>query len=468
MILGLLATSSCSDNTTNDPDGPTICPPATGERVAFTAASDTVFWHVEASAGRQILGAGFNPNAAYLSDACVKAPVLDLDKIRDYDENRVVVLSNRSGSQTSVASADAGGLLNALAAKTRVLDDGEVAPLCAGTLLDDEAFQRDIDHSSMFSFAYNTADLSYYILRVNVMLSEVRRQPEKYLSDAFIADLEQLSAEELIGKYGTHVLTGVNTGLSVRSVSRITVLEQEGKETSDWKREVADYYALWARAKFGVPSPIISKNSQYEGKYCGGTTSVTFAGGDASLLDASDPTTGADAWQKKGCTADNAALLEILDAPVPLYELVGDETKAEALCKATKLHLDKNKLTSIETKLLVQTWAGGFYRYTTTYDSQQDGGVCGIFTNPSSDMVPLYAYDAKNCFMLSTQAPDSHWKLMGYIYASQQPGTVPLYAASVDGSVQTYCSLDDQLAYGVEGTWKKTGILGYVLPLTCR
>lgn len=219
-------------------------------------------------------------------------------------------------------------------------------------------------------------------------------------------------------------------------------------------------------------------NSQnlYEGKYCGGRTSVTFVGGDASLL-GDNPRESFDKWLEKGCTPDNAALLSIPDAPIPLNKLVSDETKAFALYKAIRKHLEENKLTTIDTKLLVQTWAGGFYRYTTTYDSTRDGGVCGIFTEKKEGMVPLYAYNRKDCFvvfteetddvsqLLSTGAADSK-QLLGYIYATEQPGTVPLYVATANGTVQTYCSLDDRPAYGEQGAWTKTGILGYVLPPT--
>lgn len=475
MVLGLLAASSCSDDNTGDPYNPIICihPVSGGDRVAYTAPNVTAFWHVEDWAGRQILGAGYDPNAAYLSEASVKAPVLDLEKIRAYDENRVQVTEGTEDAYNFITGPDAAGLLNRLADKTQVLDKGEVAPLCSGTILNDEAFQRDIDHSSMFSFAYNSTDYAYYALRVNVLRSEVKRHPEEFLCDAFITDLNQLSVEDLIAKYGTHVLMGALTGMSVRSVSRTSVLYEDDPSSTDWKTEVAEYFGRWARWEIHVPSTIVSRKNLYEGKYCGGTTSVTFAGGDASLL-SSVQTDGFEDWMQKRCTLDNAALLKILDAPVPLYELVSDETKAEALRTATREYLANNKLTSMETKLLVQTWTGGYYRYGTTYDNIRDGGVCGIFVNQQSGMIPLYAYSTESSFTVFTEAmavdksilSDKGTELLGYIYATQQPGTVPLYLAQVDGSVQSYCTLADSSTYGEHGIWEKTDILGYVIPPT--
>lgn len=462
---GLLVTSSCSDDTVN-PDEPTVSPSVKGERIPYMSANDTVIWHVQASSGGQILGAGFDPNAAYLSEDCVKAPILDIDKIRATAETRVRVLYGTSGEQISLASADAYGILSELADKTQVLGENETMPLCMGTFFDEEAFKKDVDHSSMFSFAYNSADFAFYNLRVTVMLSDVRLHPEKYLSREFLTDLEQFSAEDLIAKYGTHLLTGVKTGMSVRSLSRTAVLYKDGEEATDWKREVADYYGILVRTKFGVPSLIGTTHvSLYDGNYCGGTTSVTFAGGDVSLLTSEHPTTEEiDAWMKKKCSVDNAALLKILDTPVPLYKLVSDEAKAEALRKATKQHLAKNKLKTLETKLLVQTWADGFYRYATTYDNDRDGGVCGIFAAKQNGMVPLYAYNTNDCCTLSTIATDDNCQLLGYIYESQQPGTVPLYIATVNGGLQTYCTLKDSTRYGSQSLWQQTGIIGYVIP----
>lgn len=472
LAFGLLTMSSCSDENTN-PNGPTICPVGSGVRIAYTAPDDTAVWHVQASTGRQILGAGFDPNAAFMSDACVKAPVLDLEKMAE----RVVVISNPTSSYGSIASADAAGILSSLASSTQVLDDGETAPLCAGTFKDDELFQRDIDRSSMFSFAYALNEYSYYTLNVSVPLSEVLRHPEDYLTDAFIADLDQLSEEDLIAKYGTHVLRCVTTGMGIRTLSRTAVLDEEGEDASNWKREVADHYGWWARRQLGLPTAIMVSQDLYEGKYCGGRTSVTFVGGDASLL-ADNPREGFDAWLRKGCTQDNAALLRIPEAPIPLNKLVSDETKAFALRNAIQKHLAANKLTSVDTKLLVQTWAGGFYRYTTTYDNTRDGGVCGIFTEKKNGMVPLYAYSRQDCFvvfteetenvsqLLSTDNTSNAKQLLGYIYATEQPGTVPLYVATANGTVQTYCTLDDRPTYGEQGAWTKTGILGYVLPPT--
>lgn len=246
VLLGLMTMSSCSDENTN-PNEPTICPVGSGVRIAYTAPADTAVWHVQTSTGRQIIGAGYDPNAAFMSDDCVKAPVFDLDKLRAMDEARVQVISNRTSSYGSIASADAAGILNSLASKTQVLDDGETAPLCAGTLLDDELFQRDIDRSSMFSFAYALNEYTYYTLKANVPLSEVRLHPEEYLTDAFIADLDQLSADALIAKYGTHVLRSATTGLGIRSLSRTAVLDEQGEDASNWKREVAEHYGWWAR-----------------------------------------------------------------------------------------------------------------------------------------------------------------------------------------------------------------------------
>lgn len=473
MGLGLLTISSCKDDYDGNPDEPIVCPAGGGERVAYAAPADTAVWHVDDFAGRQILGAGYDPNAAYLSLASVKAPVLDLEKIRAYDENRVVVVKATEFGYRGVSGPDAASLLNNFARQTQVLADGETAPLCAGTFLDDEAFRRDIDHSSMFSFSYVSTDYACYKLSVNVMRSEVKRHPEEFLTDAFIADLAQLSAEDLIAKYGTHVLIDVRTGMSIRSVSRTAALDDDGAGSASWKREVAEYYGQWARKQLHLPSTIQTQTNLRDGNRCGGTTSVTFAGGDASQL-GSDPQAGFEAWLENGCTQDNAALLKILDAPVPLYELVSDEAKAEALQKATKKHLAENKLNAIGTQLLVQTWKGGFYHYATTYDPTRDGGVCGIFTEQKEGMIPLYAYHSKydgSVFTEATAVDKSMvsakgTEVLGYIYATQQPGTVPLYAATVEGTVQIYCTLTNRSAYGENGHWTQTGILGYVVPPT--
>lgn len=54
-------------------------------------------------------------------------------------------------------------------------------------------------------------------------------------------------------------------------------------------------------------------------------------------------------------------------------------------------------------------------------------------------------------------------KELGYVYTSPVDGAIPLYEAANEND---YCyTTEDKQEYGIAGSWKKTGIVCYTMPL---
>ena len=82
--------------------------------------------------------------------------------------------------------------------------------------------------------------------------------------------------------------------------------------------------------------------------------------------------------------------------------------------------------------------------------------------------MPLYVYSngAKQRLSLEPLQTEDGWKLekeLGYVYASPVDGAIPLYEAENEND---YCyTTEDKKEYGIEGSWKKAGIVCYTMPL---
>ena len=253
--------------------------------------------------------------------------------------------------------------------------------------------------------------------------------------------------------------TTVPTATSAADIARITLLSaltkiaQQGLFTGSavggWEEEVA--------------------------QSIGGQLIFEFYGGNTTLLSSRPTTDGINAWWQS-FNEENYTLTKITqDKVLPIYEMIEDAAKREQVKNAIEEYISNQKLSSVSTTALLQAWNGKNHTYYTSYSEnatsssrKYEGAVCSIYKQKRSNAVPLYLYSngQKQRLSLESLQEDTGWKLekeLGYVYASPVDGAIPLYEAENEND---YCyTTEDKKEYGIEGSWKQTGIVCYTMPL---
>lgn len=421
---------------------------------------------------KQILGTGYDVAADYLSPEAIKAPIIDLDKLENSGIHEITRMRVNASEPRDYAGENAKAFLTDI---TQMLALEDVSPkniLSVGTILKHEEFQSDYNHSSQYSFASSeqvfTAERWYF---TPFYISE--KYKYRYLTQEFENDAASLAAEEIIKKYGTHLLIDVGIGARFRGLYRTTV--PTATSAADIKR-ITLISALVKIAQQGL-----STGSGVEGweeevaQSIGGQLILEFYGGDTALLPSQPTTANINTWWKS-FNEENYILTTITqNRALPIYEMIKDAVKREQVKNAMKEYISNQQLSSVSTTPLLQAWNGENHTYYTSYSEnaanssrKYEGAVCSIYKQNRSNTVPLYLYSngQKQRLSLKPLQEDAGWKLekeLGYVYTSPVDGAIPLYEAE---NKKDYCyTTEDKKEYGIEGSWKKTGIVCYTMPL---
>lgn len=453
----LFTFSACSDSDESKEE-PNVPNPAL-DRIDFDAPDDMVAIEVSPEINKQVVGAGYDACAPYLSYKAIKAPIVDLQKLEALGDGYYNLFSDAS-SYSDIET----------------FETADQMPFSIyANIKEDPWFCSDITHSSCFSFTYIATNFSCYIHRLLLMDHTIKKQSERVFSDEFLSDIETMKPTDIITKYGTHVITAVSTGWRIGSLYRTAAFPplRIGGDHGPSAEMICQHAAALAMRKANLPINIqVSNDADYQKWHGDGALQVTVEGGNTSLLSANPTTDEFNAWMKTGCTPENGAILSFPDDPMPIYELIekitADKDKATAVKKAFDQYVSANTLSVKKTAALLQSWENGQYKYSTTPTEYTEGGVCAIPLTNSNGLTTLYSVTKGNKSRLMTGengVPIPGASLMlGYVYTSQAEGTVPLYEYECNGYY--YYTLKESISSNTEHRWRKAGILGYVIPLT--
>ena len=421
---------------------------------------------------KQILGAGYDVTADYLSPEAIKAPIIDLEKLENSDEDNIYRMRANASEPRDYAGENATAFLTDMTNSLILGDVNSRNALSIGTILKHKEFESDYNHSSQYSFASSeqlfTAERWYFSFFYN---SE--KYKYRYLTQEFENDVASLAAEDIINKYGTHLLVDVGIGARFRGLFRTTV------PTATSAASCARITLLSALTKIGQQGLFTGSGAggweEDVAQSIGGQLILEFYGGNTSLLTSQPITDGFNAWWKS-FNEENYTLTKIIQNKVlPIYELIADATKREQVKDAIEKYISNQKLSSVSTTPLLQAWNGKNHTYDTSYsdiamhsNKKYEGAVCSIYKQQRTHTVPLYLYSNGQKQRLSVESlqADAGWQLekeLGYVYTSPVDGAIPLYEAANEND---YCyTTEDKQEYGIEGSWKKTGIVCYTMPL---
>lgn len=387
-----------------------------------------------------VVGYGYDVTGEYLHPLSVKGPVLNVEKYKkDYPERLEPGTASYGHDRMyyGYSSADYVKDITTETKATYTMSYGNEKDTVffSNTITNNAYLKTEYSYSSKYSFA--SLDLVRNLKHI-YFNDEISRLSQ-YLSDSFKEDLERLSPDRIIERYGTHVLTDIIIGGRYKLIFRSVITK--ARDASTKRRTVSSGFqstldgigVSYNLEHIDTVDESLVKDNQHKELY------VMFYGGSGTNLkydlEKGIPTTiDIQSWEKSLSFA-NSCLTEInWKETYPIYEFITDPIKKEQIKDAVKRHIATSQLKSLELLPLY------------TYLLKGDVSDHLVTINPDIEIYwPHYAFD----------------QMEGYILKEQLPGTIPLYEYYNSEGVNHYATVvsDFDKTYPF---YEKKGILGYV------
>lgn len=284
-----------------------------------------------------MLGYGFDVTGKYAHPAWVRNKILDIDKYQEIRGGGVTLFNALSSEAKIISSGTKEEYLNQLA-RLAGFGETEIAKyknLFSATLA--TTFAKDTSFSTLnyYYSGYSSTGVSYL---ARFMYSDYfkKKYMQECLTNEFKTDLKSLSPNDVLKKYGTHLLREVFVGRRIDYLYRANT-----SDFGSWDGYNAYYYLNIPNSALTVYKPTTTP-PQKENVYI-------------EIVDGTPPSPNAwmfDITNGKGefatykgwvnTTDSNLSLVYFSDkALVPIYELVDDDIKKEELYQAYEKYLGK-------------------------------------------------------------------------------------------------------------------------------
>ncbi|WP_071147469.1 MAC/perforin domain-containing protein [Bacteroides ihuae] len=437
-----------------------------------------------------VLGYGYDVTGEYLHPLSVRNPVLDIEKYKKDLGNRIVTGTASFGYDKMYSGYSSLDYLKEITNETKVdanmSIEAKSGAKFSGTISSNSYFKSTYSYSSKYSFASLDAIRNIKYIRINDEISRI----SQYLSDEFIEDLNRLSADRLVERYGTHVLTDITIGGRYKVMFRSVITNTT--DSSIKKRTVkAGFTAALKKIGFGAnlehatqTEETLIKNNQNKELY------VLFYGGNGTNmkydLEKGMPTTVDIKGWEDAIKLQNANLTNIKwEETYPIYDFITDPAKKAEVKAAVERHIEASQINVLDLIPLYTYYhdEGGDHDGTT--DPSVVENYVGwkllciegyILKNKIKGTVPLYEYynagagdhyttiisDIDRFYPPYVKQPIA---ITGYVYKDSNFGTVPLYEYYNADGEDHYTSTIPDIPEKFVG-WKRLtpNIGGYIYP----
>ena len=306
MIMGhLLLMMSCTDEILQKGDGSENAQNAEVRRSAGDGKLD-------------LLGYGYDATKEFANANSARAKVIDVDRIKREAPGRIEdgIIDIQRTSITSGSNYEEynKNLSVKVKATAKFL-------LFSATLKG--SFSQEELSSDLYSYA--SVDLKIQRRRLTIYMDK-DELCTKYLTSTFVQDCRKLNAEQLVNRYGTHVLKNIVLG------GRLSALYRSKVSSGSKKRVVEAGVSVGVSKIFNIEvdgaqsSSEANKNSEESLRYftVGGSSSNALVG---KIGPKENIVIDIIPWQNS-VTLKNAQLIDIdEDGLIPLYELIPDSRK---------------------------------------------------------------------------------------------------------------------------------------------
>ena len=166
-----------------------------------------------------------------------------MEKLENSDEDYIYRMKATSSEPRDYAGENATTFLTDITNSLILGDINSRNALSVGTILKHKEFESDYNHSSQYSFASSeqlfTAERWYFSF-----FYTLEKYKYRYLTQEFENDVTSLAAEDIINKYGTHLLVDVGIGARFRGLYRTAVPTATSATSTTQK---SPYSALWKK-----------------------------------------------------------------------------------------------------------------------------------------------------------------------------------------------------------------------------
>ncbi|GGB17454.1 MULTISPECIES: MAC/perforin domain-containing protein [Mucilaginibacter] len=273
-----------------------------------------------------LLGFGYDVTGEYASSNSTTYQVVDIAKIAQAESNRVVTDLNVTQYSESHSGSTAEDYSQNLSYSTGA---SLTVGAFSGTV--SEKFHEFSSLSSKYSYADASLIIRQKRLRFDAPLSLIK---STYLTPVFKSDVNSMTPQQLVTKYGTHVLTDIILGAKLSLYYR--------SQTTIKDRALSVKAGAEAKGLFGIFGA--STNISYQDSLINSNFDQTIyyetVGGDGTkglfgeiVLDNSAPKISIANWQSS-CTRENAAFIQLGNSAtniILLSDLIDDPAKSTAV-----------------------------------------------------------------------------------------------------------------------------------------
>lgn len=354
-----------------------------------------------------------------------------------------------------------------------------------GSFVKNSSDQSTITYSSKYSYATYESWQKVKRLRFTGDVSlELLKQ---YLSPEFVSNIANYTAEDLVKRYGTHVMLDISIGGRLRfNYSGIVINESDTEKKTSY---VKTGFGLNIVKLLGVnitkdktkeemtKVANETRNKEYTGKYYGGTNS-----GRSISFDKDGNTTeniNLASWQQS-VNEKNAALIDVGRA-VFLYDFISDPVKKGLVKAAVEKHIHDSQLKELGevpiTQFFNPTTGGHVYTanindYPYQYNGWQNfGTIFYAFKTQVAGTLPIHllTLDSQHQHIYTIDRYNWPYEQNGfkyagisfYAYSTQINGTSPVYSFYNPSTHKNVYTADkNDYAYEQNG-WVNQGIAFY-------
>lgn len=459
----LLTRAGCSDNNHNQdiPEGEE----ATSEMyISPTVPQGHITVESLKSYTGEFLGAGYDIMGDYISNTSIRGSVLDLSKI---EKEKISIRPSTSGEADLFSGRDATEFLRSFTEFKEfvVPTENKDNLLFTATITRHEGLSTPYDYSSQYTFASENTGARIVLQR----LLTLNPKWSAWFTDEFRQALEEDSPEAIIEDYGTHVLVNAHLGYTIKTIHRSVVADHEVNLLSTANTGMgARQKTIFTRPNISIDYPAETVNKNYSGAII-----VSFQGGDYKSL----PTIQLTPNEVIGdpldirpwiatCNEETYALTTLSGEDlVPIYDVIADPAKKQAIKAAVIAHIKSHQLTPLETAPILQATVGQHHRYYTSYRQlSEEKAICqgvigSVFVKKEPGTIPLYQAFDKDDYRLLLAPSETGTRIIGYVYKDWSNGLDSIYEIS-DGKGYAY-TRESKTNYGEKGSWRQTGNVFY-------
>ncbi|MBS7567077.1 hypothetical protein KHS38_21915 [Mucilaginibacter sp. Bleaf8] len=434
------------------------------EKITTTNPSPPVSKKVQLSAGDgkwDLLGYGLDVTGDLLDLSTVSdAPIIDMEKFEKDYLSRLNVGTTINGSSRFFAGLSAKDYTKEVS-KTMSLEAGvNPRPKIEGAEKNpfQANFSASINRNSSDGNTYMySSRYSYATYESLVQVKRLRFTEDasidllyKYLTPEFLDNVRTKSAEELVQRYGTHIMLDISIGGRLR-FNYSGFIENESnttKKTSTLKAGlgIPIFKALNVNITGSLTKEEMTKlatetrNKEYTVKFYGGTNSGRSVAFDHNGN--TSETLNIASWEQS-VNASNAALIDVGKA-VYLYNFIADPVKKAQVKAAVEKHIADSQIKELgEAPVHVfynqraNVWRYEFNPENLSYLHDGNWVDKGVYFYAMKEQVPgsvpiyeYYAPTTSDCTWGQGRETNSYWQGGGikfYAFPTAQPGATPVY-----------------------------------------